>query len=680
MFSNLLQALRRSIQFKLFLSLTAIVALSLAAILASQIYLVQEYFIRQAEANLRSSNYLLSRVLADPLFEHDLALLQTRLQDVQIKMPLCNFQLKDNIGTVVYKMGEVIQRVDADFDPNSRDGCYNTIFPVIHGDSLLGTVRMGVRTDDIAKARHGLIQESIFFAFFWFAVFLLPFFVQIRRLVKPLGNLSKAAQQRANGNLDYPAPAPVHGDDEISQLTSSFQAMDLALVRNRDAQAANQEELNNEKSTLDALLTTMPVGVVFADRAHIRFCNAAFCQMFLLDPNEQLVGMKNDVLLFRIVQCASETDAFLKIIAEILETRTLTEPKFIELRDGRILRMISNTVQADQGQRYLGRFWLFEDVTEEKKLLQLAEQRGEQDSLTLLYNRHRYDHDMQRVIAQSKRDGSRFALLIFDLDDFKPINDLYGHASGDTVLKQVARTLTTQLRRNEMLYRIGGDEFALLAVNTSDEELAKLAERIVLSIQSLTFNFNGSTATVGCSLGIARYPHDAKTLQTLMQLADQAMYVAKHNGKGQFGFSNGVPATANKPEQPSVFGDMKLGISIMDAQHLAMANYIQGLLDSLMNGDKSVKLQKRVDLLVELCQINFQTEEELIRSHNVPGLKEHHNEHERQLQSLRNIFGNLNFGEQELPAVAQEVSAWMTGHVKGQDAALAAQLLSLGAS
>lgn len=69
MFSNLLHASRSSIQLKLFLSLTAIVALSLSAILASQVYLVQDYFVRQAEANLRSSNYLLSRVLADPLLD-----------------------------------------------------------------------------------------------------------------------------------------------------------------------------------------------------------------------------------------------------------------------------------------------------------------------------------------------------------------------------------------------------------------------------------------------------------------------------------------------------------------------------------------------------------------------------------------------------------------------------------
>ena len=534
MLSNLLHACRSSIQLKLFLSLTAIVALSLTAILASQVYLVQDYFVRQAESNLRSSNYLLSRVLADPLFEKDLSLLQTRLQEVQTKLPLCNFQLKDDIGTVVYRVGDVHARSDSEFDPNSRDGCYNTIIPVIHENRLLGTVRMGVRTDDIAQARQSLIQESVFFAFFWFAIFMLPFFVQIRRLVRPLGNLSKAAQEFANGNLDYPTPGLVRGEDEISQLTTSFQGMAQALLSNRNVQAASLAALNNEKSTLDALLATLPVGVIFADRSHIRYCNTAFRQLCLLGPDEQLVGMKNDTLLLRLGQIASEADSFLKTLAEILETRKLIEPKYVALKDGRILRLISNIVIAPESSGYLGRFWLFEDVTQERKMLQMAELRAEHDALTSLYNRQRYDQDLPRLIAQAERDGSRLALLTFDLDNFKPINDLYGHAAGDIVLKKVAEYLSSQLRRNEVLYRIGGDEFALLLVNASDDEIALLAERIVKTVHSLTFDFNGTTAKVGCSLGIARYPHDATTLQNLLQLADNAMYEAKQRGKNNW--------------------------------------------------------------------------------------------------------------------------------------------------
>jgi diguanylate cyclase (GGDEF)-like protein len=531
MFSNPLKATHSSIQFKLFISLTAIVALSLSAILVSQVYLVQEYFIRQAESNLRSSNYLLSRALADPLFNHDLSLLKTRLQDIQAKLPLCNFQLKDNIGTVVYRVGEVHTRSDTEFDPNSRDGCYNTIIPVVHGDLQMGTVRMGIRTDDIAQARDSLIRESAFFAMFWFAIFMLPFFVQIRRLVRPLVDLSQAAEQFAKGNLNYPTPALLRGNDEISQLTTSFQGMAQALVLNRDLQASNMAAISNEKSTLDALLATMPVGVIFADRSHIRYCNAAFQKMCLLNQDEKLVGMKNETLLLLMGQIVADADFFLKTVAEILETRVLTEAKFIALKDGRILRMISNTVIAAESHGYLGRFWLFEDATEEKKRLQTAEARSEQDALTLLYNRQRFDQDLPRLLAQSERDHSKLALLVFDLDDFKPINDLYGHAAGDIVLKQVAQTLTSQLRRNEVLYRIGGDEFTLLLINASDEEVAILAKRIVDTIHSLTFDFDGASAKVSCSLGIARYPEDATTLPALLQLADQAMYKVKNSGK-----------------------------------------------------------------------------------------------------------------------------------------------------
>jgi diguanylate cyclase (GGDEF)-like protein len=533
-FANLLKAYRSSIQFKLFISLTAIAALSLAAILISQVYLVQEYFIHQAEANLRSSNYLLSRVLADPIFEKDLTLLQSRLQAIQTKLPLCNFQLKDNVGTVVYKVGEVNSHVDTDFDPSSHDGCHNTVIPVIHGDEMLGTMRLGVRTDDIAQARKDLIQQSAFFALFWFSLFMLPFFLQIRRMVRPLVNLSKAAQQFADGNLDYPAPALLRGEDELSQLTVSFQGLSQALVNNRDFQASALAALSDEKTTLDTLLATLPVGVFFADRTHIRFCNNAFRKMCLLSPNEQLVGMKNEALLSRLGLIAAEAEKMLKTVAEILETRQLSEPKFVVLKDGRTLRMISNTVIAPENRGYLGRFWMFEDVTEEKALLQMAELRAEHDALTLLYNRQRFDSDLARLFAQAERDKSQLSLMIFDLDDFKPVNDEHGHAAGDIALKRVSQTLTLQLRRNEVLYRVGGDEFALLLVNTSEGELAILAERIVHSINALTFDFNGATVKVGCSLGIARYPHDAATTQTLLHCADQAMYAAKQRGKNNW--------------------------------------------------------------------------------------------------------------------------------------------------
>jgi diguanylate cyclase (GGDEF)-like protein len=232
---------------------------------------------------------------------------------------------------------------------------------------------------------------------------------------------------------------------------------------------------------------------------------------------------------------AADSDSFLRTVTEILETRKLVDPKYFALKDGRILRVISNIVVAPESSGYLGRFWLFEDATEDQKMLRSAELRADHDILTLLYNRQSFDQDLPRLLNQAESEGGNLTLLAFDLDDFMKINDLLGHATGDDILKRIAQKLLILLRHhNGMLYRIGGDEFALLLLNASDEDLEILAENIVSSIHELSFEFNGNTANVSCSVGIARYPDDAISIQTLLQLANQAMYIVKSRGKNNW--------------------------------------------------------------------------------------------------------------------------------------------------
>ncbi len=250
---NIIKLIRTSLQLRLFLALTGIVALSLSAILASHIYLVQDYFIQQAEANLRSSNYLLGRVLADPVFEKDLATLQTSLQEIQAKLPLCNLQFKDSAGNIVYKSGQLPPANFSVLKPDLDGGCFNTIIPVMRGDEFLGTARLGVRTDDIARARKSLILDSVFYALFWFVLFLLPFFIKIGRMIRPIDELSKAAHEFSTGNLEFPVPKPHPGEDALSRLTVGFHAMAQSLLRNRQAEASNQLALANEHRAKERL-------------------------------------------------------------------------------------------------------------------------------------------------------------------------------------------------------------------------------------------------------------------------------------------------------------------------------------------------------------------------------------------------------------------------------------------
>lgn len=364
MLSSFLQRCGSSLQFKLFFSLTAAVAVSLFLTLLAQVFLIQDYFVHQAEASLRNSNYLLSRALADPLFERNLALLQTRLKTIQARNPLCGMQLKDDQGNVIFKRGLFPARLDAGFNPNSPDGCYDTILPVVRGEEIIGMLRFGVSTEEIASARNDLIQKSVLISAFLFALFLLPFFIQIRRMMQPLNRLSESAAQFAQGNFDIGLPALSGRTDEVGRLAGNFEEMARALAKNRDWQQAAMATLNDEKSMLDTLLASLPVGVVFADHTHIRYGNAAFCKMFQF-TEEELAGMQNDAMVSRIGLAVADASQFLEAITTILEGPSRSAPEYINLKNGRVLRLTSNVVISPENRGYLGRFWLFEDVTQE---------------------------------------------------------------------------------------------------------------------------------------------------------------------------------------------------------------------------------------------------------------------------------------------------------------------------
>ena len=150
------------------------------------------------------------------------------------------------------------------------------------------------------------------------------------------------------------------------------------------------------------------------------------------------------------------------------------------------------------------------------------------DPLTGLANRT----GLAQGAAQLLADGAPHALMLLDLDRFKPINDVHGHDAGDAVLRAVAARLQAHIRAGDIVARLGGDEFVvLLAAPRSDADLEVLALRLGAAVRQ-PVEFQGQALTVGASTGIARSPRDGRTLTELMRSADQAMYQAKQSGSG----------------------------------------------------------------------------------------------------------------------------------------------------
>jgi diguanylate cyclase (GGDEF)-like protein/PAS domain S-box-containing protein len=161
------------------------------------------------------------------------------------------------------------------------------------------------------------------------------------------------------------------------------------------------------------------------------------------------------------------------------------------------------------------------------------------DVLTGLPNRAQFIEELDRAVARARRAEGHFGLCFIDLDGFKQVNDLHGHAAGDEVLRVTAARLREQLRQSDFVARLGGDEFvALLPGKSSPPGLALAGDKMLQAI-SQPIGFEGRQLHVQGSIGIALYPEDSTDAHHLVEQADAAMYLAKQEGKNQVRFYTG---------------------------------------------------------------------------------------------------------------------------------------------
>lgn len=155
------------------------------------------------------------------------------------------------------------------------------------------------------------------------------------------------------------------------------------------------------------------------------------------------------------------------------------------------------------------------------------------DPLTGLANRRAFDAALEAALADQRSSANQFAIAHVDLDFFKAVNDTFGHAAGDAVLVHAATVLSSEVRRGDLVARVGGDEFVLLVLGlTSPERVESLVQRIIARIEEPIL-FEGSECRISASVGIALSSHyAAPTMDRMLSDADQALYRSKRNGRG----------------------------------------------------------------------------------------------------------------------------------------------------
>lgn len=214
----------------------------------------------------------------------------------------------------------------------------------------------------------------------------------------------------------------------------------------------------------------------------------------------------------------------------------------IKHKDGRVLWIMNRgqRIVEEDGQEYIA--GVLVEVTrskarydEERKATRVLQKQAEQDSLTRIYNAHTARKKAEEYLENNAESGDS-ALLIIDLDDFKKVNDRYGHMFGDEVLVKSAETIRNLFRTQDIVGRIGGEEFMVLMKDIPDGEIVNRRCRQLNAAFRELFREQMEGRRLSCSIGVAVSPADGKVYSDLFRCADQALYRAKDKGKDGYVF------------------------------------------------------------------------------------------------------------------------------------------------
>lgn len=277
------------------------------------------------------------------------------------------------------------------------------------------------------------------------------------------------------------------------------------------------------KATLEAAAA----GILVVDkREKIVDCNQKLMQMWQIPPSLQQESNFNKIVDFTSQQLKHKS-VFSSVLKELKRYPEMSSRVEIYLKNGSVYEFQSFPQRMNQ--QLIGRVYSFHNITHLKHTENQLLHQATHDTLTGLSNRFLLLDHIEKAIAHAKRNQNFLALLFFDLDRFKLINDSLGHAVGDSLLQAVAERLKAITRQEDTLARLGGDEFVLLATNLVAEKNAVIIAKRYLQELSHFYQIEGHQLHVNCSLGISLYPKNGRDPSTLLKNSDIAMYKAKKN-------------------------------------------------------------------------------------------------------------------------------------------------------
>lgn len=467
-------------------------------------------------------NVVFRSAFVEPIVQRDFATLQAIIDELVAGGLISKVQIKSTQGKVLAESGKVSQETTKTIYDGTFLGWNNTQFAknqtVISFDKRpLAQVDFTLDLERQIQQRSELISQYLLLGFCGALLTIALSLQFFSPTSKRLSRLVYFAQRIEEGQ--FTQRIPIDSADEIGRLGNSMNLMaeSLAgrieeLVSSEREKASYLADSLNQKARLFALLDSIRIGIVFLDTAgKMIYANKAAATVW-----------DNQIPYLYSAAGQSHVDE-----RETSSGRLVCETCYPVYRETE-----STQPEASQEKYLIGSVWLFEDVTRERKAQQTIQYLAERDALTGLLNRRSFTEALDDTLRHS---ANNCALIFIDLDNFKLINDLHGHAQGDKVLLELAARLTSMTRQSDLVARLGGDEFVVLIRDMDPDHLDSWCDRLLLQLtqkeRSLRDDSIEMSEYTTCSVGVALFPRDATQSQELIAAADQALYDAKRAGK-----------------------------------------------------------------------------------------------------------------------------------------------------
>ena len=397
--------------------------------------------------------------------------------------------------------------------------------PLVIGDRTYGTLEIKLTAQpDINTSWTGTKLHLLILGLAS-ALNFLGIWLVLRSGLAPLRRLDEGAGKLAAGNLS--TRLKVVGSPELRRTMTAFNSMAEALQT--DAEKARRAE--SRIRLLAGVFEHAREGITLTDlKGIIVDVNPSFC-VITGYSREEVIGKKPSLL-----SSGQHDSSFFANMWANIKSRGHWQGEVWNCRkDGTLypewLSITTLSGDEQEDDHYLG---VFSDITDIKAQQDRLEHLAHFDALTHLPNRVLLADRLQMALSQARRNGQTLAVCYLDLDEFKPVNDRFGHQFGDRLLIEIAKRLSQSLRGGDTVARLGGDEFVLLLNDVESVEQCELALTRLLRNAAEPMLIDGHSIQVSASIGVTLFPQDDADADALLRHADQSLYVAKEAGRNRY--------------------------------------------------------------------------------------------------------------------------------------------------